>query len=80
MERIIAVICTLAERGLAFQGGIERCGTPSNDNYLGLLELLAKFDPLLLAHINCYGNSGQESRPIYKKMYVRKLFNSWQRK
>ena len=58
MERIAAVICTLAERGLPFRGDNEQFGSPNNGNYLGLLELVAKFDPFLLAHINRYGNSG----------------------
>ena len=39
MERITAVICTLAERGLPFRGDNERFGSPNNGNYLGLLEL-----------------------------------------
>ena len=54
MERITAVICTLAERGLPFRGDNERFGSPNNGNYLGLLELVAKFDLFLLAHINRY--------------------------
>ena len=64
MERITAVICTLAERGLPFRGDNERFGSPNNGNYLGLLELVAKFDPFLLAHINRYGNSGS-GNPSY---------------
>ncbi|XP_013793798.1 uncharacterized protein LOC106477819 [Limulus polyphemus] len=64
MERIIAVICTLAERGLPFRGNNEQFGSPDNSNYLGLLELVAKFDPFLLAHINRYGNSGS-GNPFY---------------
>ena len=64
VERIAAVICTLAERGLPFRGDNEQFGSPNNGNYLGLLELVAKFDPFLLAHINRYGNSGSEN-PSY---------------
>lgn len=64
MERIVAVICTLAERGLPFRGDNEQFGSPNNGNYLGLLELIAKFDPFLLAHINRYGNSGS-GNPSY---------------
>ena len=64
MKRITAVICTLAERGLPFRGDNEQFGSPNNGNYLGLLELVAKFDPFLLAHINRYGNSGS-GNPSY---------------
>ena len=38
MERITAVICTLAERGLPFRGNKEKFGSPTNNNYLGLLD------------------------------------------
>ena len=55
--RIIAIICTLAERGLSFREENKRFGSPNNGNYLGLLGLVAKFDPFLLARINRYGNS-----------------------
>ena len=64
MAGITAVICTLAERGLPFRGDNERFGSPNNGNYLGLLELVAKFDPFLLAHINRYGNSAS-GNPSY---------------
>lgn len=52
------VIKFLAERGLAFRGTNELIGSPQNGNYLGILELLAKFDPFLEAHINKYANKG----------------------
>ena len=64
MERITAVICTLAERGLLFRGNNKQFGSPNNGNYLGLLELVAKFDPFFLAHINRHGNSGS-GNPSY---------------
>ena len=44
-EQIIEVVKFLAERGLAFRGSNETIGFHNNGNYLGLLELLAKFDP-----------------------------------
>ena len=58
MERISAVVCTVTERGLPFRGDNEQFGSPNNGNYLGLLELVAKLDPFLLAHISSYGNLG----------------------
>ena len=64
MERITTVMCTLAERGLPFRGNNEQFGSPNNGNYLGLLELVAKFDPFFLAHINHHGNSGS-GNPSY---------------
>ena len=64
MERITVVICTLAERRLPFRWDNERFGFINNGNYLGLLELVAIFDPFLLAHINRNGNSGSRN-PSY---------------
>ena len=52
MEKISAVICTLAERGLPFRGDKEQYGSPNDGNCLDLLELVAKFDPFLFALIN----------------------------
>ncbi len=58
LRRVIAIICTLAERGLAFRGTEERFGSLQNWNFLGLLQLISQFDPFLAAHILKYGNSG----------------------
>ena len=58
LQRVVAVIRTLSERGLAFRGSNERFGSSSNGNFLGLLELIAEFDPFLSAHIKQFGNCG----------------------
>ena len=58
LQRAIAVIRTLSERGLAFRGKNEKFGSPDNGNYMGLLELIAEFDPFLASHITKYGNTG----------------------
>ena len=44
--------CTLAERGLPFREDNKQFGSSNNGNYLNLSEVVAKFDPFLLAHIN----------------------------
>lgn len=59
LERIINVIKFLCERGLAFRGTDETVGSPSNGNYLGLLELLATVDPFLCRHIQMHANRGK---------------------
>ncbi|XP_060846412.1 zinc finger MYM-type protein 1-like [Rhopalosiphum padi] len=46
-------------RGLAFRGNSHNFGSKQNGNYLGCLELVAKFDPFLSAHIANYGNKGK---------------------
>ena len=52
----IAVICTLAERGMAFGGTNEKYGSLQYEKYLALLELVSRFDPFLAAHIAKYEN------------------------
>ncbi|XP_025410523.1 uncharacterized protein LOC112683629 [Sipha flava] len=59
LHRIVETISFLASRGLAFRGDNQTFGSKQNGNYLGYLELLAKFDPFLSAHIAKYGNKGK---------------------
>ena len=58
LRRIVAVIMFLSERGLAFRGDNEILGSVHNGNYLGISELLSKFDPFLDEHLKQYGNKG----------------------
>ena len=53
------VVKFLSERALAFRGSTEELGRKDNGNYLGTLELLAKFDPFLASHIEKFGNKGR---------------------
>ena len=50
-RRILDVTLFLAERGLASRGESTKIGDPSNRNFLGILELLAKYDPLFDDHL-----------------------------
>jgi len=59
LERIVATIKFLANRGLGFRGDDEIIGSTRNGNYLGTLELIAQFDPFLNEHIKKYGNAGR---------------------
>lgn len=59
LRRILAAIRFLAERGLAFRGTDEIFGSINNRSDLGVLELIAEFDPCLKQHINDYVNKGQ---------------------
>jgi len=46
LQRAVEVIKFLAERGLPFRGDDEVFGSGNNGNYMGVIELLAKFDPM----------------------------------
>ena len=64
LRHVIAVICTLAECGWAFQATEERFGSWQNGNFLGILELISQLDPFLAGHISKYRNSGKQN-PYY---------------
>lgn len=51
LKRVVSTIKFIAKRGL---GDNEIIGSPRNENYLGILELVAEFDPFLSAHIKDY--------------------------
>ena len=48
MEPLIDIVIFLAEKNLAFRESDEVLGSPHNRNFLGLFELLAKRDPVLM--------------------------------
>ena len=54
MERRIKVVKFLA--ALYFVVAMKKFGSHNNDNYLGLLELLAKFDPFMAKYIKAHAN------------------------
>ena len=73
LRRIVEVIKFLAERGLPFRGDDERLGSPHNGNFLGILELMSKFDPFLKEHLEKYGSKGKGnvsyiSKTIYEDL------------
>jgi len=41
----------LSERNLAFRGKSDTLFTSNNGNFLGLIEMLEKFDPIIIEHI-----------------------------
>lgn len=51
-QRITAIILYLAQHNLAFRGSSDTLYTPHNSNFLGLIQLIAKFDSVLNDHLN----------------------------
>lgn len=67
LRRVISVIKFLSSRGLAFRGETELLGllgSQHNGNCLGILELIAHYDPFLSSHLSKYGNQGR-GKPSY---------------
>lgn len=58
LTRIVSVVKFLTGRGLALRGDVEEFGCKNNGNYLGLLELISEYDPILKEHIKKYGGAG----------------------
>ncbi|XP_042913929.1 zinc finger MYM-type protein 1-like, partial [Parasteatoda tepidariorum] len=58
LARVVATTQFLCQRELAFFGSDETIGSFHNGNFLGILELLGKFDPFLAEHLAKYGNPG----------------------
>lgn len=75
LRRLIAVIITLAERGLPFRGTNEHFGVPDNGNYLGLLELVAQFDPFLKSHIDNFADRGKGNPSYLSKTISEELID-----
>ncbi|XP_065642524.1 zinc finger MYM-type protein 5-like [Hydra vulgaris] len=51
LERRLNVILFLYERGLALFGSSQHIYDPDNGNFLGIIELLSKYDPILSEHV-----------------------------
>lgn len=51
LERLLTIVNFLASRNLAVRGSSDKLGDPNNGNFLGLVEIMAKFDPVLCEHI-----------------------------
>ncbi|XP_065650982.1 zinc finger MYM-type protein 1-like [Hydra vulgaris] len=75
LNRIVAVIRFLAGRGLAFRGHNEVIGSSNNGNYLGMLELLTQFDPVLKQHIDTFANKGKGNVNCLSKTICEELID-----
>lgn len=65
--RITETLKFLTSRGLPLRGSDERIGSNNNGNYLGVLELISKFDPLLAQHLDVYGAVGSGNTSYLSK-------------
>lgn len=51
LKRILDVFLCIAEKGLAFFGNNSKIGDIHNGYFLGIIELLSKYDPVLNEHV-----------------------------
>ena len=59
LQRILDVTLFISERGLAFRGSSALIGDSDNGNFLGILELLGRYDPIMAKHL-ATAKKGQE--------------------
>ena len=69
LRRLLDVTLFLAQRGLAFRGGSSEIGDISNGNFLGILELIGHYDPVLEVHLQ----KVKESQDSGKRMQAHYL-------
>uniref|UniRef100_A0A0L8G6N7 Uncharacterized protein n=1 Tax=Octopus bimaculoides TaxID=37653 RepID=A0A0L8G6N7_OCTBM len=69
LKRVVAVIKSLSERGLAFKIHEEKWGSPNNGNFVGAIELIAEFDPFLHEHLEKCKNEKVNITYLSKSVY-----------
>jgi hypothetical protein len=80
LHRVVEVVKFLSTRGLAFRGSHEVFGSNNNGNYLGILELLAQYDPFLREHITRYGNKGSGNTSYLSKDVCNEVLHLMEKK
>ncbi|XP_065668119.1 uncharacterized protein LOC136088349 [Hydra vulgaris] len=64
-----------SRRGLAFRGHNEVIESSNNGNYLGMLELLTQFDPVLKQHLDTFANKGKGNINYLSKTICEELID-----
>uniref|UniRef100_A0A7N0ZY98 DUF4371 domain-containing protein n=1 Tax=Kalanchoe fedtschenkoi TaxID=63787 RepID=A0A7N0ZY98_KALFE len=71
LVRIISIVKFLAKHSIAFRGTKERLYENNNENFLGLIEMLAEFDPVMQEHLISLIASSIKSEIIKKVRQVK---------
>jgi len=69
LTRVLDTILFLGERGLALRGESHIVGEPNNGNFLGILELISHYDPILRQHLE----KVKKSQQLHQRLQVHYL-------
>ena len=64
LQRVIDVVLFLGERGLSFRGDTHVIGDVHNGNFLGIIELISHYDPILREHVTKVQQSQKERKRL----------------
>lgn len=70
LQQCLDVLIFLCERGLPIRGDKEMISLVHNGNYLGVLELLSRYDSLLAAHLQRHSKQGNGNVTTSPQQYV----------
>lgn len=83
LERLLAIVQFLAQRNLAFRGSCDKLAQRSNGNFLGLVETLSKFDPVMAEHVRRVKNDDIREHylgPMMQNEFIQLISNHVQSK
>jgi hypothetical protein len=75
LKRVIEGIKFISIRGLPFFGDDEKLNSDRNGNFLGILELISKFDPFLENHLSQFRNKGPGNINYISSLTVRQIID-----
>lgn len=70
LERLVIVTLFLDSRNLSFRGNTNRLNEPDNGNFLGIVQLLAKYEPILHEHVLQNVTKSQQTRKNHATHYL----------
>jgi hypothetical protein len=68
LQRLLAIVQFLSQRNLTFRGTSDKLDDQNNGNFLGIIQLLAQFDPVLCEYIRRIGSSEINDHYLGKNM------------
>ena len=77
LKRRVSLTRLNAERRLAFRGADKIVGSPTNGNFLGILELIAEYDKFLAKHISLHANKGSGHTNYLSSTVYEEIIELW---